>query len=258
MKKKCMIALLAAGLMTGCANSNGLEEAEITPTEEISSDMDTENSRSETETADISEAYKDIIDRTYEIIIADKQDMTAEEGTVGIIEACMGFETEEALSHIGYMLYDVDGNGVEELMIADMGEGYWNNRILSMYTLSDGKPVLVIDGWARNRFYILNDGSTIYNEGSNGAAYTIFATYHMAEDGISLAPIDYYFSDCLDASVQEWGWFHNTTGEWDVEKSEIVEFEDKNEPWEMQEEFEAQIKHLDVTYFIDYEAENVN
>lgn len=51
-----------------------------------------------------------------------------------------------------------------------------------MYTLHDDKPVLLIEGWARNRYYLLNDG-TIYNEGSSGAAYTSFGIYRISEDG---------------------------------------------------------------------------
>lgn len=292
MKKKWMMLLLAAGLMTGCSNSNPSDAAELIDTEEISSEtekvsFDTEEISSdteeisseteevsseaeeilsetdnksginETEAANIPEAYKGIIHQAYELIIADDEEVFAEDGTIGILEAHIGRDTEETLSHVGYMLYDVDGNGVEELIIADMGEGSWDSRILAMYSLSDDKPVLVIDGWARNRFYILNDGM-FYYEGSGGAAYTTFATYHMAEDGISLAPVDYYFSDYREDSGQEWGWFHNTTGEREVEKSEIMELEDENVPWEMMKEFEAQIKHLDVTRFIDYEAAGGN
>lgn len=257
MKKKYIVMLLTVVFMAGCGDVSDLNDTKIIQTEEISSEIESESIAEKPQTNDSLKAYENIIAHTYEFIIADKQEITMTEGLTGIAEACMGAETDEILSRIGYMLYDVDSNGEEELIIAEMGEGYyWANRILSMYSLSEGKPVLVIDGWARNRFYILNDG-TIYNEGSGGAAYTTFATYHMAEDGISLSPIDYYFSDYVDASTQEGGWFHNTTGESDVEKSEIVEFEDENEPWQMQEEYEKQIMHLDLTYFSEYEAENV-
>ena len=69
-----------------------------------------------------------------------------------------------------------------EVIIADTGPAGWNNRILLMYTLHDDKPVLLIEGWARIRYYLLNDG-TIYNEGSSGAAYTSFGIYRISEDG---------------------------------------------------------------------------
>lgn len=142
--------------------------------------------------------YQDILDNAYKVIVSDRTAEIVESdeifSSVGIWEAGIGRSMDEALSGIGYMFYDVDGNGIEELLIADVLDGdggQWDNRILTMYSLLDDKPVLVIDGWARNRYYLLNDG-TIYNEGSGGAADTIAATYRMAEDGISLNVIDHY------------------------------------------------------------------
>ena len=206
-------------------------------------------------------SYQDILDNAYTVITNRGADIVEADDIfeyTGIWEAGIGRSTDEALASIGYMLYDVDGNGIEELIIADMPEndgGPWDNRILLMYSLADDKPVLVIDGWARNRYYLLND-STFYNEGSGGAAYTIFATYRMAADGISIEVIDYYFSDYRDDSVEEywlaegnWGWFHNTTGEWEKDKSEFMEFENEDVPWGMMEDYLAQVKQLDLTFF---------
>ena len=99
--------------------------------------------------------------------------MFSYEGIRDIQEAKIGRDTSEALAGIGYTFYDVDGNGIEELIIADMlndDGGPWDNRILLMYTLHDDKPVLLIDGWARSRYYLLND-NTIYYEGSGGIYY---------------------------------------------------------------------------------------
>lgn len=78
----------------------------------------------------------------------------------------------------------------------------------------------------------------------------------MAEDGVSLEVLDYYFSDYWggDSSEEhwlakgEWGWFHNTTGGY-KDESEWVEFENKEVPWEMQEAYLAQVKELDLTFF---------
>lgn len=206
--------------------------------------------------------YQDILDNAYEVITADGTAEIVEAdvifSSVGIREAGIGRSTDESLAGIGYTFYDVDGNGTKELIIADIADGDggpWDNRILLMYSLDDDKPVLLVDGWARNRYYLLNDG-TIYNEGSGGAAYTIFATYRMAEDGISLKVIDYYFSGYLDASLEEywlaegnWGWFHNTTGEQTVDESELVKLEDEDMMWEMMEDYMAQVKQLDLTLF---------
>ena len=197
--------------------------------------------------------YQDILDNAYEVIVAGRgADIIASDEVFsfnGIKEALYGRDTDEALAGIGYMFYDVDGNGIEELIIADMLDddgGPWDNRILLMYSLADDKPALVIDGWARNRYYLLND-NTIYHEGSGGAAYSVFATFRMAEDGISLEVIDYYSSGYYGDS--EWGWFHSTTGETTEDESELIEFEDADVPWEIQDDYMAQVKELDLTFF---------
>ena len=261
------IALIA--LLSGCGNNASTsKEVGSSQTDKIFPDTGSENTVGESEADDTVEeeteiteqeatvylkscaTYQDILDNAYEVIVAERgADITVEDGLfsyTGIYEAGIGRDTNEALSAIGYTLYDVDGNGIEELIIADTGEGIWDNRIMLMYTLHDGKPVLLIDGWARNSYYLLKD-NTIFNEGSGGAAYTIFATYRMAENGIDLDLLDYYYSGYYGDS--EWGWFHNTTGEMTEDESEIIEFEDENTFINMMDGYYAQVKELELTFF---------
>ena len=265
------LGILICISLTGCSAGEYVEE--IDGGNSSNHTVNTENEESSENVENISEeaavlqlkpcaAYQDILDNAYEVIITDNMTdiVSADElfSCVGIREAKIGRDTSEALACIGYTFYDVDGNGIEELIIADMsndGGGRWDNRILLMYTLHDDKPVLLIDGWARNRYYLLNDG-TIYHEGSGGAAYTAFATYRMAENGISLDVIDYYFSDYQDDSSKEywliegnWGWFHNTTGEQKKDESEWTEFENEDVPWKMMEGYLVQVKELELTFF---------
>ena len=244
---------------TDAAQPNGTSEKTAKTTQtDVSDDTDTVYLKP-------CSTYQDILDNTYEVIVADRNAEIIEAdvifSSVGISEAGIGRSTDESLACIGYTFYDVDGNGIEELIIADVSDGDggpWDNRILLMYSLDDDKPVLLIDGWARSRYYLLND-DTIYYEGSGGAAYTTFATYHMAEDGISLKVIDYYFSDYLDGSIDEywlaegnWGWFHNTTGEHAMDESELVKLEDEDMLWAMMEDYMTQVKQLGLTFFETY------
>ena len=207
-KFKIGIFIVLIIILTGCGNNaNTSGEIELSQIEETN-DSDTVHLKPCT-------TYQDILDNAYEVIITDNgTDIVLSDELFsydGIREAKMGRDTEEALAGIGYTYYDVDDNGIEELIIADTGPEGWNNRILLMYTLYDDKPVLLIDGWARNRYYLLNDG-TIYNEGSSGAAYTSFGVYRIAEDG-----------------------------------SQIIELEDV--PANMMEDYMAQVKELELTFF---------
>ena len=254
-------------------DESGIGETSEATEQKVESEEANETSENSAETAETDESdetdivylkpcntYQDILDNAYEVIVADYTTNVIESDDaftyVGVSETRIGQNVDETLSSVGYTLYDVDGNGVEELIIVDTGEdgSPWNNRILIMASLLNDKPVEVAGGWARNRFYLLND-NTIYYEGSGGAAYTTFATYRMAEDGVSLEVIDYYFSDYRDDSSEEywlvegnWGWFHNTTGGY-KDESEWIEFENEDIPWEMMENYMAQVKQLDLTFF---------
>ena len=273
---KIGINFLLFVMLTGCAgNTAQPKDTELSQSEvglidvhhENSADIsDADDTASESDDADTvylkpCNTYQDILDNAYEVIVADYTTNIVESDDaftyVGVAETRIGQTVDETLASVGYALYDVDGNGVEELIIVDTGEegSSWNNRILIMASLLDDKPVEVAGGWARNRFYLLND-NTIYYEGSGGAAYITFATYRMAGDGVSLEVLDYYFSDYRDDSLEEyrlvegnWGWFHNTIGEHKKEESEWVEFENEEVPWEMQEAYLAQVKELDLTFF---------
>lgn len=229
------------------------QEVETTQTDDGVEDIDGTDGSDDGGTLQLKpcSTYQDILDNAYEVIIADNMteivpgdDIFSD---IGIWEATLGRTASEALAAIGYTFYDVDGNGIEELIIMDTGEGVWNNRILLMYTLHDNKPVRLLDGWARNRYHLLND-ATIYYEGSGGAAYTSVGIYRIAEDGISMEVIDYYYTGQIGDS--EYGWFYNTTGEQTEDESEITENDEM--PVAMMRNYIDQVKELELTFFSEF------
>lgn len=202
----------------------------------------------------ISDAYVQILDKAYDIITTNETDFLAEDGWTGLVESIQGRPTEECVVKIGYTLIDIDNNGTEELVISDDGEEAWANRILSIYTMHNDEAVQIVDGWARNRYYLLED-NTLYNEGSGGAAYTIWGTYKVSEDGLSLQAMDTYFTDFQDENMQEIGWFHNTTGSVDIAESEWVGTDEENSLFPLMEQMQERVRDLDLIYFADYPSE---
>ena len=86
-----------------------------------------------------------------------------------------------SLRDVGYALRDLDGNGVEELLIATTsGE----QVILDLYTLTNGALVHVFSGWERNAYYLTTDNG-IYNQGSGGAAVSYYTLYRLSGDKLS-------------------------------------------------------------------------
>ena len=79
----------------------------------------------------------------------------------------------------GWLLRDLDGDGVELLLGADWGDGH--TVIFNIYRLDGAKAVRVVDGWSRSRWYLCTDGS-LAHEGSDGASEGTYS-YYRYENG---------------------------------------------------------------------------
>ena len=122
--------------------------------------------------------YQDLINELTSIMKGqDNGKLTVEEDYSVMITWLTG---QPASVNIGYALKDVDGNGVQELLVGEnWGDSEQGTVLYDMYTIRDGKILHVFDGWDRNRYYLLTNGNFI-NQGSSGAmqsnsAYYIYA-----------------------------------------------------------------------------------
>ena len=88
---------------------------------------------------------------------------------------------------IGYIYYDVNCDGIEELLIGEIAEGDWKGIIYDIYTMVDRQPKHVVSGGTRNRFYVC-DNSFICNEYSSGALESGVRVYNLVENSTELFP----------------------------------------------------------------------
>ena len=127
---------------------------------------------------------------------------------------------------LGYIKRDLDGDGVDELILGENaadGSGPqdgWDSIIYDLFTMKDGKLVHVFDGWERNRFYMCEDG-TIANEGSSGAAYSSWAYYKYRDGKIEI--IESVFTDLKNET--EGVWYHSNKEPYEDKSKEITEDE---------------------------------
>ncbi len=81
---------------------------------------------------------------------------------------------------MGYTLCDFGGDGVPELLIGTLpGDAEDAGLLYGGYTVKDGAIVAFLEGWARNRYQLLDDGC-FYNAGSGGAMYSMFGAWRIA------------------------------------------------------------------------------
>ncbi len=109
--------------------------------------------------------------------------------------------SHEDPAHIGYAFYDIDEDGVKELLLGvnyDYGEEnrYFDSVIYNIFGAdSNGEVKCVVNGALRNRYYIctnptadrpmnggMQHGSFIMNAGSGGASHSVNHFYRLAYD----------------------------------------------------------------------------
>lgn len=257
MKRKliaiAILATLAVSVFSGC-NSNS--ETPVTTDTQPASQQATTSASPIPSDVDYSTVYNQLLSDTHEFIVGYSEDAIPEEGQYGIFEGISGLDTDVALMRVGYISQDINEDSVPELLIVavneDGSEVRSGTRVLAAYTCYLGKVTLIFEGNSRNRYYILEDG-TVYNEGSSGAAYSIFATYALPANGSSLEPKDYYFTSPVSEGSQDIGYYHNTQGILDVSVSE--QFTDTIDGFESkQSELSKEIRKFELTSFDNVEV----
>ena len=157
MKKGILIFILTLVLvvMSGCGkteNNKPGEKPENTnqPSTDISEEYVTKKD----------EALADV----YAFISNIDNEVGPDEGFDGIWEAAKALG-DEALEKIGYVLKDITGDDVPELLIGVFekdDDAYTNNEIYLIYTLQGEEPEIVLYGWNRNAYSLKDDNSLFY------------------------------------------------------------------------------------------------
>ena len=86
---------------------------------------------------------------------------------------------------VGYAYYDINADGIDELVIGEIGEGNWKGVVYDIYTMVDRKPQHVISGGQRNRYYVC-DNSFVCREYSSGSAESGVDVYNLVENSTEL------------------------------------------------------------------------
>ena len=202
---------------------------------------------------DYAEVYAPILDAYYELIYYGTADEKIE-STTGVMELLTYEGFDEAAEQFGYSIEDISGDGVPELLMSfiheETEEGFFGRDIFAVYCCNDDEVQRVIDGGGRQSYCMMENGDIFYM-GSAGAAYSIFGTYALSEDGAELICKDYYFTHEVDGDFANIGCFHNTTGEWDVDASEKMDVT-LDEFWQMELDLMEQVALVEVQPFTDY------
>ena len=268
MKKKTMLLPLAAcmaAMLIGCGtNTEDTAKSDDTDKTEIESEQTTDAEAVPQENTEATEenlsvngipaAYIPVLDGVYSFIV--NYDSSAYSANYenpyyleGLNESLSYADNpQEVLEREGYELRDINHDHVDELLI---GSG---SVIDALYTIRDNEAVLVEESWSRNMYSLMPD-DTLFYQGSGGAAYTLFGIYRLERDSTELRAVDYYFSDYIDESQQEVGWYHNNTGSYEKDDSTLTDMT-SDEALHMIDRYSEECVTFNPTYFADYTPSN--
>lgn len=122
---------------------------------------------------------------SYTITAADTSGETVSSGADAfgnVLNEYISSINDAAYTNCAYVLYDIDGNGVDELLVRyeDMMDEYTN-----IYTYVDGTTYKIGEFWSRNRLLLDEDGN-FYIIGSNDAANTTLELARISSNGTDL------------------------------------------------------------------------
>ena len=140
-----------------------------------------------------------------------------------------------ALDKIGYAYYDVNADGIEELLIGEITNGDWKGIIYDIYTMVNRNPEHVTSGGNRNRYYVC-DNTFICNEYSSGAMESGIRVYNLVENSTELFPQVSFKYDGYTNSKKPW--FISYGSEIDNQEWENVSEEKFNERKKVFEKYE--------------------
>ena len=114
------------------------------------------------------------------------------------------WEFPNDLNTSGFVYRDINADGTDELFILRNNNALIDT-VIAGYTLVSGYPIQLFSSWTRNRYYLRSDGS-LYNTGSNGAAYTVHYIYDLIGSNLEVRE-GVLSGDCIENNGENLSWF---------------------------------------------------
>jgi hypothetical protein len=131
--------------------------------------------------------YKDVMAKHIKAV-KEKWDSTKlEKENMSYMYNVLAHSNKNVMNKIGYTYFDVNGDGIEELLIGEISHDAWKGVIYDIYTMVDRKPAHVVSGGTRDRYYACDD-AFICNEYSSGAKESGQLVYTLVENSTELFP----------------------------------------------------------------------
>ena len=233
-------ALLVIGMLVGCSQAQAestAAEPSVSPTEATTSATEA-TTAAPVETTSATEAEKgeapDLVYEDYAEQIERYYTAISEQWDEGAyfdheMSAMVAYYYEgNALDNVGFACIDLDGDDIQELVIGAIQNADMHPVVFEIWTLQDGKPVMLVQSGSRNRYYLQyaedDEMWSIANEAENGAAsHAVYYLYLME------GKLEVMQGIVFDAAADEnEPWFMAYDLDWDVSNDSPIDEDTAN------------------------------
>lgn len=219
------LSILALATMTACdgqpaanGSPSGEESSPVSTTDQQIPEQgdkkpadtkDPEQTSKQTAAPDL--AYSELVER-FRTLVSDPFSQNSDKpGEMGVLEAARA-AGDNAVYEMGYRIEDLSGDGIPELAVGER-----NGMTNALYTLVDGKPELVFEGWYRSSYVYMGSGY-FYYYGSNSASESGQGVFYLTKNGTGLECESFLFTGLnSDGNLEV---YRNETGSWNPAESE--------------------------------------
>ena len=172
------------------------------------------------------ELYKEVLKKHITAINEKWDSVKLENENMSYMYNVLASGKENVLDKVGYAYYDINVDGIEELIIGEIAQGAWKGVIYDIYTMVNRQPKHVVSGGTRNRYFVCDD-AFLCNEFSSGALESGLRVYNLVENSVELFPqVAFKYDGYVNKQKP---WFLSYGSEIDDEKWENVSEEVFNE-----------------------------
>ena len=180
--------------------------------------------------------YKNIL-KKHITAIKDKWDsIKLEQENMSYMYNVIAQNNENVLDSVGYAYYDLNADGIEELIIGEIAQGDWKGVIYDIYTMVNREPKHVISGGSRNRYFAC-DNVFICNEYSSGAGESGLRVYILVENSTELFPQVFFKYDSYINKKNPWFISYGTNNDDAWEQTDEKTYNERKQVFETYERF---------------------
>ena len=173
---------------------------------------------------DIIYKYKELVDEGadyYDIIGEDYPYETNENCSL-----CYSVAIGDTSGEIGYLISNLDGDGVSELVIGVCDDSF----VIDVYTIRDGNVVRILDSGERYSSFYCGDGF-FYQAGSSGAAYYSCTLYRIISGGATFFETIYTEPEDVFDGNSATLYYYSDINLFDPENATEISEDEYNEKW---------------------------